>query len=122
VSLLKFYTDTHIDKQVAMQLRQQDIDVIRCEDVGLAEADDETHLVYAAEHGYALITKDVGFQARHFQWLQDGKSHGGIFFCSDRNHAAIGKIVSDCAAFAQLVETGAGTVNDIKDQFIVIKG
>lgn len=120
MSQLKFYTDTHIDKQVALQLRQRGIEVIRCEDVDLAEADDETHLQYAAENQLVLITKDAGFRARHFQWISQEQTHYGIFFCADRNVASIGKIVNVCYAFAQLIEQGAGTMDDIKNQFFDI--
>ena len=120
MSVMKFYTDTHIDKQIAIQLRQKDVDVIRCEEVGLAEADDEAHLQYAALNPLSLITKDAGFRLRHFNWLSQGKDHFGIFFCSDRHIAAIGKIVNACYAFSQLVEEGAGTLDDIKNEFFDI--
>jgi hypothetical protein len=50
MSVLKFYADTHIDKDVAIQLRKKGVDVVRCEDVGMAEADDEAHLDYAAQN------------------------------------------------------------------------
>lgn len=121
MSLLKFYTDTHIDKQVALQLRQRSVDVVRCEEVGLAEADDETHLQYAAQHNLALITKDAGFRLRHFQWMNAGKKHSGIFFFRDRHVAAIGKIVTACHSYAQLIEDGAGTLEDIKNEFFDIE-
>jgi hypothetical protein len=32
---LEFYTDTHITKQVAVQLRKRGVDVVLCEEVGL---------------------------------------------------------------------------------------
>jgi hypothetical protein len=34
---IKFYTDTHIAKAVAVQLRQKGVDIVRCEEVGMAE-------------------------------------------------------------------------------------
>lgn len=117
---LKFYTDTHIPKQVAIQLRQRNVEVVRCEEVGLAEADDETHLRFASENDLALITKDEGFRARHFRWLKEDRSHAGIFFCNDRNLAAIGKIVNDCFAYHQLIEQGVGSLDDIKNSFFDI--
>jgi predicted nuclease of predicted toxin-antitoxin system len=120
MSRLKFYTDTHIDKQVAIQLRAKGVDVVRCEEVNLAEADDETHLEYAAQHQLALITKDVGFRSSHFRWLSQGKIHQGIFFCADRHSAAIGKIVSACYTYAQLIEEGAGTLDDVQNEFFDI--
>ena len=41
---LSFYLDTHVDKQVAIQLRQKGVQVIRCEDVEMATADDAWRL------------------------------------------------------------------------------
>jgi predicted nuclease of predicted toxin-antitoxin system len=120
VSLLKFYTDTHIDKQVAIQLRQKGIDVVRCEEVGMAEAIDEAHLDYAAQNHLSLITKDVGFRLRHFEWLIEGKNHYGIFFCADRHIAAIGTIVNACHEYHQLIEKGAAILDDIKNEFFDI--
>ena len=117
MSTLKFYTDAHIDRQVAVQLRNKGVDVVRCEEVGMADADDESHLLYAAQHQLALITKDAGFRQRHFQWLQDGRDHCGIFFCADRHIAAIGKIVNICYAYAELIENGAGNLADIQNEF-----
>ena len=120
MSVLKFYTDTHIDRQVAIQLRQRGVEVVRCEEVGMAEADDEAHLEYAAQNQLALITKDAGFRTRHFHWLSQSKAHQGIFFCGDRHIAAIGKIVKACYTFAELIEEGAGTLDDIENEFFDI--
>ena len=120
MSLLKFYTDTHIDKQIAIQLRQKGINVVRCEEVGMAEADDEAHLEYAAHNGLSLITKDAGFRTRHFYWLSQSKNHYGIFFCADRHTAAISKIVNVCSVYAQLIEEGAGSLDDIRNEFFDI--
>ncbi len=117
---LRFYTDAHIDRQVAIQLRAKGVEVVRCEDVAMAEADDEAHLEYAAHHNLALITKDAGFRGRHFRWLSEGKDHHGIFFCADRHIAAIGKIVTACYTYYQLIEEGAGTLEDIKNEFFEI--
>ncbi len=41
---LKFYTDTHVAKVVAVQLRPRGIEVIRCEDVGMARSGDFDYL------------------------------------------------------------------------------
>ncbi len=120
MSKLKFYTDTHIDRQVAVQLRSRGIEVVRCEDAGLREADDETHLEYASQNRLALITKDVGFRNRHFDWLVQGKSHSGIFFCADRYRAAVGTIVNACYLYAQLIENGVGDLSDIQNEFFDI--
>ena len=63
---LKFYTDTHVYKQITIQLRTYEVDIVRCQEVGLEDADDETHLEYAAQHTRILITFDNGFRDRAF--------------------------------------------------------
>jgi predicted nuclease of predicted toxin-antitoxin system len=59
MNTLKFYTDTHVPKAVAIQLRAQGIEVIRCEEVGLAESDDVEHLEYATSKGCTLVSHDL---------------------------------------------------------------
>lgn len=109
---LKFYTDTHIDKQVAIQLRKHGVDVVRCEEVGMAAASDQEHLEYAAKNGRALITKDDDFIQMHVQWQHEGKDHEGIFFCPYRDIPAVGLIVRECLYFYEAIEAGAGTIED----------
>ena len=119
---VKFYTDTHIPKQVAVQLRKQGIDVVRCEDVGMAEADDEELLEYAVEHESAVITKDDDFLRLHTEWLRQGQTHFGIFYCPLRDRPAIGIIVITCSEYHDLIAGAAGTIDDdIKNQVIYIR-
>lgn len=113
---LKFYTDTHIPKQVAIQLRAKGIEVVRCEDVDMAEADDEAHLEYATENGFAIITKDDDFLTSHRQ----GKEHHGIFYCPHRNIPAIGLIVTKCSEYYDMIELGAATIDEISNQVFYI--
>jgi len=116
MGLLKFYTDANIDKQVAIQLRQHDIIVIRCQDIGMDNVTDEEHLEYATEHGLSIITKDIDFRSLHFQWLVDEKTHFGIFYCADCQVGVIGRIVNECLTYFQITES----VEDIINQFIDI--
>jgi predicted nuclease of predicted toxin-antitoxin system len=120
MSKLRFYTDTHVDKQVAIQLRLQGIEVVRCQEIGMANAEDENHLIYAVENGFALITKDADFRDLHYHWLNEEKSHCGIFYCSDRRISAVGHIVSACTTYYQLLMDGAGTLADINNHFFEI--
>jgi predicted nuclease of predicted toxin-antitoxin system len=120
MSILKFYTDTHIDKQVAVQLRQKGVDVVRCEELGMAEADDVEHLAYASEHELSLLTKDADFRDLYFEWLAAERKHFGIFFCSERQTASIGKLVNSCFEYYELVESGAGKIEDICNQFFEV--
>ena len=79
---LKFFFDTHIAKPIAVQLRERGVDAVRCEEVGIAEEDDEALLNYAVKEGRALVSMDVDFQSWHFRWLEAGKLHCGIFTIS----------------------------------------
>lgn len=58
---LTFYFDTHIAKAVATQLIAKGVQVTRCEAVGMAEASDEDHLDYAANHRHILVSQDDDF-------------------------------------------------------------
>lgn len=119
---LRFYADTHIAKQITIQLQQKGVDIVRCEDVGLAEADDEVHLEYATREDRVLITFDQGFRARAFNWLADGKSHAGIFLLNQRlqGSAGIGQIVTECQFYAEALEGGAITIDEIRNNVIAI--
>jgi hypothetical protein len=117
---LKFFTDTHIPKQVAIQLNALGIDVLRCQDCGLEDASDDKLLVYAVSHERAILTKDDDFLTLHSQWQGDGREHFGIFYCPYRDKASIGLIVKICAEYHELIESGAGTDNDIKNEVMYI--
>jgi hypothetical protein len=114
---LKFYFDTHISKQVALQLRQKGVDVMRCEEVGMATADDETHLEYAAQQNYVLITVDKGFRDRAFEWLANGKEHAGVIIVHPdlKGKAGVGQVVEGCLFFHEAVKEGAATLDDFKN-------
>lgn len=121
---LKLYTDTHIAKQVAIQLRNRGVDIVRCEEVGMAEATDEEHLAYATKEGRALVSMDRDFKRFYFEWIEARKNHAGIFSISRKfqNNYGIGRMVSELYEYWQLIEIGAGTVEkDIYNQIIWIK-
>jgi predicted nuclease of predicted toxin-antitoxin system len=108
--LLAFFFDTHIPKAVAEQLRRPDrgVDVVRCEEVGMAEASDEELLAYAIENGRAMVSVD-----RDFLRLNATKmAHAGIFSVLPRNQDNIGRIVTDLFEYHELIKGGAGTLED----------
>lgn len=122
---LKLYTDTHIAKTVAVQLRNRGVDVVRCEEVGLAEVDDYTHLQYATENGRVLVTRDSDFTRIHAEWQQQGKRHGGILYIrgSIQGKGSIGIIVTRLYDYYLLVEGEAGSVEtDFANRVIYVKG
>lgn len=75
---LAFYFDTHIAKAAAVQLRARGVDVIRCEEVNMAEADDSAHLIYATQQARIMVSQDDDFLLLDKQWKLAGKTHAGI--------------------------------------------
>jgi hypothetical protein len=120
---LKFYTDTHISRQVAVQLRQRGIDVVRCEEVDMAEAADEEHLEYSAETGRAIISADQDFLRLHQRWGRENRNHSGIFFCLSHLQGpdGIGRIVEECTFYYQAVRAGAANIDEIENSVIYIR-
>lgn len=74
---IKFYTDTHIAKAVAVQARRRGVDIIRCEEVGMAEAKDAEHLEYATTESHVMISADEDFAILHAKWQASSKQHTG---------------------------------------------
>lgn len=125
MSKLKFFTDEHISKVIVEQLRQRDIDVLRCQDVEMINTDDELLLEYATENGYAFLSMDDDVTRIHSHWLRMGKSHGGIIYApmaEFQGQKGIGRIVSFCAEWAELIEEGAGSLeDDIHNHLLFVK-
>ena len=125
MSELKLFTDEHISKAIVEQLRRHVIDVLRCEDVGMKAADDSQLLEYATENGYALLSMDDDVTRLHAEWVQAGKSHGGIFYAPMAQfwgQQGIGPIVRFCTEWAALIEDGAGTLAEhIHNQLLYIR-
>lgn len=80
MTLIKFYTDVHIAREAVTQLREKGVDIIHCGEVGLADADDLTHLTHATEESRVMVSCDEGFERYHVQWQANGKAHAGIVY------------------------------------------
>ncbi len=118
---LKFYFDTHIPKAVAIQLRSRGIEVVRCEEVDLAEADDVEHLEYATARGLTLVSHDLDFPNIHAEWSHQGLHHAGIVKFSRQFHGNVGKLVTELLDWYELIVEGAGTVSeDVYNKLIEI--
>jgi hypothetical protein len=121
--LVRFYTDAHVAKAVAEQLREKGVDVVRCQDVGLADADDSAHLEYATREGRILITHDQDFLRLHKEWQTRNQPHAGIMFCLPHLQGLqnVGPIIKMCLDYHELITNGAGTVEeDIANQVIFV--
>jgi len=118
---LKFYTDSHIPKQVAIQLRQRGVDIVRCQEVGLEDADDPTHLTYATNERRVLITHDRDFTRLDSLWRQGGKVHAGIIFVSGERRGEIGFLVKELVFFHEAVEVGAAAADEFRNVVTYLK-
>ncbi len=118
---LKFYFDTHIAKAIAVQLRERGVDVVRCEEVGRAAATDEEHLIDATAENRAVVTHERDFIVLNANWHVQTKSHAGIFYCQPRLQGSVGEMIKQLEEYAQLIESGAGTLEaDIIDQIVYL--
>jgi hypothetical protein len=114
---IKFYTDTHIAKAVTVQCQHHGVDIIRCEDVGLAEASDEEHLTYASDQGRVMVTSDRDFVELHKQYVDTGKLHAGILYILPEHKDDIGRVVRFIIDLHELIQGGAATLEqDINNQ------
>jgi predicted nuclease of predicted toxin-antitoxin system len=109
---VKFYTDTHLDKAIAVQARQRGVDVIRCEEVGMATAQDFEHLAYAAAQGRTMISADADFTRLHAEWQASGQPHAGIIYIQPERKDDIGAIVAALEFLHQAIEGGAATLEE----------
>jgi uncharacterized protein with PIN domain len=78
---IKLFTDEHVHSGLAATLRQRGYDVVGCHEMrrGNQGIADESQLIYATEHGRALLTNDLEDFARLDQsWKVSGRRHAGI--------------------------------------------
>src|SRR5258708_29191484 len=108
--MVKFYTDSHIGKAVATQARQRGIDIVRCQDIGRENDEDDVHLAYAASEGMTIITADRDFFRLHDEYQTAGKSHAGIIFVRPGQKDNIGLIIRNLEFLHQAVQSAAATV------------
>jgi len=85
--VLRFLADENFNNQIVRGVlrRNSDIDIVRVQDVGLAEADDPTVLEWAAQNGRIVLTHDVTTMTNFaYERVQAGLSMPGLFEVSRR--------------------------------------
>lgn len=96
---MKLYSDTHIPKQIAIQLRQQGIDIVRCEEVDMAESSDIEHWKFAQEQERSILTNDDDdFLTLASDAWENGEEFYGIIYGNPSTQGKIGLIVRTCLA------------------------
>ncbi len=76
----RFYTDVHIAREAVRQLRNKGVDIIHAGSVGMADAEDRTHLAYATQERRVMVTCDEDFEHYHAEWQASEREHSGIVY------------------------------------------
>jgi hypothetical protein len=85
--MLRFLADENFNNQIVRGVlrRNFNIDIVRVQDVGLAEADDPTVLEWAAQNGRVVLTHDVTTMTNFaYERVQAGLLMPGLFEISRR--------------------------------------
>ena len=110
----KFFTDTHVARPVTVQLRLRGIEIVRCEEVGLATAPDPELLAYAASQNLMMLSCDEDFRILHYKWMEEGKAHSGIILFDQQDFCHnIGRMIKAVANFFALVMGEHDWVNEL---------
>ncbi|MFN8633130.1 MAG: DUF5615 family PIN-like protein [Chloroflexota bacterium] len=88
------YPETYLDECVhtdlAGHLRRRGISATTAVEAGTLGYDDESQLLFAAHHGWVLVSHNQRhFYRLHQQFEQAGRSHGGIILVPSGRHALV---------------------------------
>ena len=82
MTALSFLTDEDFDNDIlhGALRRMPTLDIVRVQDVGLAEQDDPTVLAWAADDGRAILTHDASTMiAFAYERVREGSPMPGVF-------------------------------------------
>ena len=97
---IKFYMDEHVPRAVAEGLRRRGVDVLRAQEAGMLEADDERHLAFALSQGRVIFTQDADFLRLHAA----GLPHAGIVYAPQQT--SIGAVVRGLMLISDILSSG----------------
>lgn len=100
--MLRFAADENSNNNIVRGLlrRKPDLDIIRLQDVGLSNVDDETILEWMAQDGRILLTHDVSTVTHcAYERVRVGKPLPGVFEVSRK--VAIGRAIEDILLLAE---------------------
>lgn len=99
---MRFLADENFNNRITVGIRRknQQIDIIRVQDVGLSGADDPTVLEWAAQNHRLLLTHDVATITRYaYERVRDGKPMSGVIEVN--RNVAIGQAIDDILLLAE---------------------
>ncbi|MEZ8221629.1 hypothetical protein GG496_001799 [Candidatus Fervidibacteria bacterium JGI MDM2 JNZ-1-D12] len=93
--MLRIYLDDCSAMEgLAKALQTAGFEVMTPFEAGTHGADDATHLQWATEHGFILLTFDKRTMVPLAdEWVTSGREHGGVIVCEQMPREAIGVIV-----------------------------
>jgi len=81
-------------RALAEALRREGFEVMTPLEAGTRGADDATHLQWASEHGFILLTFDKQTMVPLAdEWVSQGLEHGGVIVCEQMPKDAVSVIV-----------------------------
>jgi hypothetical protein len=99
--MLKFLADENFDRDIVrgLLLRDPTVDIIRVQEVGLSEADDQTILEWAAVNQRIVLTHDIKTMIKYaYARIDTEQSMPGVFAISQT--APIGQVIADLLLLA----------------------
>ena len=113
---VSFYLDSHIPSSVAKQCRRQvpGIEIIRAQETGMEDADDNDHWRIVLSERHVLVTADKGFLARAAQLRKQGQSHPCIIYVAPKMQGdpCIGPLVKLITFVHEAIVAGAASIED----------
>lgn len=97
---VRLYMDVHVPLAITEQLRLRGVDVLRTQENGSDEADDDVVLERARELERLVFTHDIRFRAMAEQWQRDGREFSGLAF-GHPQRGTIGEYVGDLQLIAE---------------------
>ena len=107
MSAIRFYTDVHIAREAVDQLRKKGVDIIHCGEVGMSDAADSDHLMYAVKDGRVMVSCDADFERLHSEWQAAGREHSGIVYF---------RMKDQCQSISVVVREAADYQTDLYNQ------
>lgn len=100
---LAYYMDQHVPSAITEGLRRSGIDVLRTQDDGHEQADDEVILDRAAALGRVVFTRDSDFLIIAHRRQADGTPFAGVVY-AHQTAVSIGDCISDLDLIADAYE------------------
>lgn len=96
---IRFLVDVHVHSAITAGLRRRGVEVLTCQEAGLARTPDEEILGFAAENDWVVFSQDDDFLK--LCALGD-KSHKGLVYSHKRN--SIGRIIAGLMLIHEILE------------------